>query len=572
VTLEMPDSYSVVNNSGSKIKVFAAGIEYDFLISNGENIEAYHIDLRDKIDKSSLSVDIDYTIDGNPYKDELINGRTNKDVVLEITGDNLSKVSFNGSEVTSAPFKYTFTENEIVNIVAKDSLGNEESFKTAVDFIDKTAVRAGLFSLYTRPTKDNITLQFLSNKEVDVLTIKKDGGNYTSVLDGNNVSKYEFDVDNNGIYAVGYRDRLGNTNTVEFEVKNFDKEKPKVKLLYNDSAEQKFTKDNVYVKVALIDESSEPGGIFVKNTVAGDMGYLFEENGSFTFIVSDEAGNETEITAVVSNIDRVPPSYSLVYSENELTNKDVTASIHVGESGFKILNQDILRNDSGDISVNGQDIIFKFSDNGYYKLDIGDQADNRTTILGRVLNIDRIAPSLEFVKPYIVTKVGEMPELNDYIAFDSHSGDLRKSVTITPLDVTSEGMKTVQYRVSDEAGNETMLERDILVIGKDFTVVVDGKENPKSYISDREYTDIQIYNFIESAYVKAQIGEDGALKKGAFKQVDAAYGRVIDNTMDGKPGSGSIKFYGEKYGWHTFYVQDENRNTKKFTVYISNVR
>lgn len=572
VTLEMPGSYSVVNNSGSKSKVFAAGIEYDFLISNGEDIKAYHIDLRDKINKSSLSVDMDYTIDGKPYKDELINGRTNQDVVLTITGDNLSKVSFNGSEVTSAPYKYTFTQNEIINIVAKDSLGNEESFKTAVDFIDKTPVRAGLFSLYTRPTKDNITLQFLSNKAVDIISIKKDDANYTSVIDGDSVFKYEFDVDNNGTYSLKYEDELGNENTVEFTVENFDRKAPKLKLLYNESETLGLTKKDVYVKVALVDEDSEVGGIKVLNTIAGELGYLFKENGSFTFRVSDAAGNISEITAVVNNIDRTPPSVEVNYSETGLTNNDVRATVAVGESGFKILNKDISSNNNENVSIDGNNINFTFTDNGYYKLDLCDKAENKTTVVLRVLNIDRVSPTMKFEEAYIVTQKGQMPKLDDYFAFDSHSGDITADVIVSDLDISTEGKKTVQYRVSDEAGNETVVDREILVVGDDFTIVVDGEIDPIPYVTEKDTTDIKIFNFTESAFVKYGIGKDGSLKDSQFKQNNSVFAIVNDTTRDGKTGTEAVEFYGEEYGWHTVYIQDVNRRTKKFTVYITKVR
>jgi hypothetical protein len=255
-----------------------------------------------------------------------------------------------------------------------------------------------------------------------------------------------------------------------------------------------------------------------------------------------------------------------------LTNNDVRATVAVGEGGFKILKKDISSNNNENVRIDGNNINFTFTDNGYYKLDLCDQADNKTTVVLRVLNIDRVSPTMKFEEAYIVTQKGQMPKLDDYFAFDSHSGDISADVTVSDLDISTEGKKTVQYRVSDEAGNETVVDREILVVGDDFTIVVDGEIDPIPYVTEKDTTDIKIFNFTESAFVKYGIGKDGTLKDSKFKQNNSVFATLNDTTRDGKAGAGSVAFYGEEYGWHTVYIQDVNRSTKKFTVYITKVR
>ncbi|WP_066496192.1 immunoglobulin-like domain-containing protein [Abyssisolibacter fermentans] len=573
VTLNMPDGYNVVNNSGKNTRTFVVGMKYDFLISNGINIDKFSIDLTNTIKKSGPALKLKYTINSEDYIDKLVDGKTSKNVLLTITSDdNISKVEFDGVEVISEPFSYEFTQNKVVTVVATDNIGNTSFLKASVDCIDKEPVRAGLFSLYTMPTnEENIKLQFLSTKRVDVLEIKKNGSTYKEVENGESVDKYEFNVDNNGRYSVRYKDDIGNENTVNLVVSNFDREAPKVKLTYNGEATKSFTKEDVLVTVQLKDAEQELDGIKVLNTIGNIDSYLFKENGKFTYRVSDTAGNITEITANVDNIDREPPSYTINYSETELTKKDVIVTVTVDENNYKILNKDINRSINKNVTVNGRDISVKFDDNGYYQLSISDIAGNAETILLRVRNIDRIKPTIELLNKYVVTLNGEMPDLNDFIAYDTHDGNVDDKVNISRLNVTTPGDKTITYTVSDTAGNETEVDRIVKVVGNDFTVIVDGKENPVPFISLNEEVDIKVFNFIENFETKF-LRASGAVKDGVFKQGGQALDKVYDTIDDLKPGKSEMKFSASQTGWHTIYIRDLNRQTSSFTIYFTKTK
>ncbi|WP_113671933.1 hypothetical protein [Vallitalea guaymasensis] len=578
VTLNLPEEYDIVNNSGKNTRTFVVGIKYDFLISNGINIDKYSIDLTNTIKKTGPVINLNYTIDGENYVNKLLNGKTSKNVLLTITSDDdIKKVEFDGVEDNKAPFSYEFTENKVITIVATDEIGNTSIIKTSVDYIDKEPVRAGLFSLYTSPTKESkIKLQFLATKPVDILEIKKEGSFYNTVENGSEVDKYEFDVDNNGTYSVRYRDDIGNENTVELAVSNFDREAPIVKLIYNGEASKKFTKDNVLVTVQLVNEEQESDGIRVLNTIGNNDSYLFTENGEFTFRVTDAAGNVTDIEAKVDNIDRTPPSYDITYSETKLTKNDVMVTVTIDEDNYKILNKDIdqSNNDNSvnkNVIVNGRNIAVKFDDNGYYQLSISDEAGNMKTVLLRVRNIDRIEPTIEFLNDYVVTLNGEIPDLNDFIAYDTHDGNIDDKVTISDLEVTTEGDKTITYTVSDTAGNIVDVDRIVKVVGDDFAVIVDGQEVSVPFITDNRETDIKIFNLIENSIVK-YIKGSGAVKDGEFKQGGQVFDTIYDDVDDGRSGKGELKFSVDKTGWYTIYIQDYNRQTRSITIYFTKTK
>ncbi|MCT4598905.1 MAG: DUF5011 domain-containing protein [Vallitalea sp.] len=575
VTVNIPEGYYIVNNSGKNKRLFVVGMEYDFLISNGINIGKFSVDLTNTIKKSGPKLKLEYTIGGKIYTEALVNGKTNQNVLITVTSDdNISKVVFDSVEDSEAPYSYEFSENKIINIVATDTIGNTTTLKASIDCIDKEPVRAGLFSLYTKPTKDNIKLQFLATKPVDIIEVRKNGNIDPHQNVSNNVDKYEFIVNDNGTYSVKYRDDIGNEKVVSLEVNNIDRTAPNIKLLYNGKETKPVTNDTVMVSVELVNKSQEPHGIKVLNTIGNSNSYLFKENGKFTFRVSDMAGNVTEKEVIITSIDREPIAYKLTYSETNLTKNDIVATIAIdkNEKNYRILNSDIDQDNmvnsvNKKVNITGNIISITFDDNGYYQLFLSDEAGNKSTILLRVKNIDRIKPTLKFKNDYVVTRKGVMPKLNDVIAYDTHDGDIKEKVNIEVLDVSTEGDKTIAYTVSDTAGNTVTLNRVIKVISEDdYTVVIDGKINPKSFYSNGEETDIKVFNFVENATIKYI---EGKVKDGEFKQNGQVYSILLDTIDDNKLGSEEIKLSFDKSGWYTIYIMDLNRQTASFSVWIT---
>ncbi|MCT4543331.1 MAG: DUF5011 domain-containing protein [Vallitalea sp.] len=574
VTINVPEGYYIVNNSGKNKRLFVVGMEYDFLISNGINIDKFNVDLTNTIKKSGPKLKLNYTIGDKPYKDQLVNGKTSQNVLLTITSDDdISKVVFDSEEDTEKPYTYEFNENKIINIIATDVMGNTTILKTSIDCIDKDPVRASLFSLYTKPTKDDIKLQFLATKEVNILEVKKDGKIIKQEVNIKK-DKYEFIVKDNGTYSVKYRDDIGNEKTVSLEVNNIDRIAPNIKLLYNGKETMPVTNDSVMVSVKLVNENQEPYGIKVLNTIGNTNSYLFKENGKFTFRVSDMAGNITEKDAIINSIDRDPVSYTVTYSETNFTKNNVIATVAIDEKekNYKILNSDIDQDNiensvNKKVKIEGNKIKVTFDDNGYYLLYVSDEAGNKSTILLRVRNIDRIKPTLKFKKDYVVTKKGVMPKLDDVIAYDTHDGDIKEKVNITPLDISTEGDQEITYTVSDRAGNTVSLKRVVKVVSDvNYTVVVDGKINPKPYRSTNEETDIKVFNFVENTTIKYI---KGIVKDGEFKQNGQVYSKLLDTIDDSKLGNEEVKLSLDKLGWYTIYIIDLNRQKASFSVYFT---
>lgn len=80
-------------------------------------------------------------------------------------------------------------------------------------------------------------------------------------------------------------------------------------------------------------------GITIKNNNGKDS-YIFKENGKFTFEFVDEAGNVGSAVAIVSNIDKILPTATIKYSNEEETNESVIATLTNESEPITILNND----------------------------------------------------------------------------------------------------------------------------------------------------------------------------------------------------------------------------------------
>ncbi|MBR1966543.1 MAG: AIDA repeat-containing protein, partial [Lentisphaeria bacterium] len=110
-----------------------------------------------------------------------------------------------------------------------------------------------------------------------------------------------------------------------------------------------------------------------------------ETNGTYTFRVTDVAGNVTEKTFEVTNIDKVAPTLEITGNAVEWTNKDIILTAVVNDGTVEFFN--------GEIWLSGN--TFTISENGTYRFKVSDEAGNVTEQEVIVDKIDKIAPTLE---------------------------------------------------------------------------------------------------------------------------------------------------------------------------------
>jgi hypothetical protein len=124
----------------------------------------------------------------------------------------------------------------------------------------------------------------------------------------------------------------------------------------------------------------------IKTTATGD--YTVSQNGTYTFIVYDVAGNTLTLQETVTNIDKTPPTGSLSHNPTDWVIDYVkihwTASD--SQSGF---NRVVLPDGTSTTNASGD---FTVTDNGTYTFTLYDNVGNSRILTENINNIDKIMP------------------------------------------------------------------------------------------------------------------------------------------------------------------------------------
>lgn len=496
------------------------------------------------IDKTSPDGEMQYsTVD-----------RTNKNVIVTIQAtdnsgelvqvvhpDNVIKLE------SDEAAQYEIEENGIYEFILVDPAGNTKALTATVNNIDKNLPTADINYSNTAITNKNVEIRLTLSEEATVthpegLLVKESGGNII------------YEASKNGEYAFIITDIAGNVNTFTASIGNIDKTPPVGYVTYSTKT---LTNKNVNVTVFADEE-------FAVSNNFNQIERVFYENGSYTFIITDLAGNISQVKAEVNNIDKTPPKVSIKYSTKELTNKNVVAVV-VSDEEFIVLN-------------NGGKTTFEFTQNGSFLFEIADPICNSTTVYANVNNIDKTPPviALDVADPLVfaVAPSGSSKayedelrenikrELQKYTAFDSTDGDLISKVTydINVIDLLKPGTYEIIYSVSDKAGNTGVASRSVTMVDrKTFKTFVNGFDpTTEQMIFNTSKLKFNVMNPKGNLVIKWKEGywSEGSMKSMA-NLVEAAGEEYI--------------FEANKAGFYTFLIQDQERNTAFLQVFVQNV-
>ena len=328
-----------------------------------------------------------------------ITALTNQDVTVS------AAFTDNSNEFTSKLFsidggqtweEYTegvkFTANGAVQFKAVDKAGNitvTEAFK--VENIDKEkptiAVAADPAALTNQDVK--LTATFTDNsQQFASQQFSLDGGATWTAYDAQTGVKLEA----NGTVQFKAVDAAGNESDVaSFTVDYIDKVPPTAPVAEADKTEQ--TNGKVVVSATFSQDSVEKKYSTDGGTTWTDYtdGIEFTENGAVVFKATDEAGNVSETTYEVKNIDKVAPVVTASADITAPTNTDVVVTVSVTDDASQIaLTEYKLTN--GDWTVYPADGV-KFEQNGVVQFRATDAAGNTSEAVEfKVENIDKVAP------------------------------------------------------------------------------------------------------------------------------------------------------------------------------------
>ena len=295
----------------------------------------------------------------------------------------------NGSE------KYFHTSFSIPNNIsngkhffqvwAADSCGNMSAPVTVYFNVNKDVTApTGTHSINpTNWTNGDVTITLNTTDDMSgVKRIKKPDGSYIYSVSTIYV------VSANGSYTFVLEDNVGNTRNYTVTINNIDKTAPTGSLSHSPT---NWVNTDVKIHWSVADANSGvkqiklPDGT-IKTTATGD--YTVSQNGTYTFVVYDVAGNTLTLQETVTNIDKTPPTGSLSHNPTDWVIDYVkihwTASD--SQSGF---NRVVLPDGTSTTNASGD---FTVTDNGTYTFTLYDNVGNSRILTENINNIDKIMP------------------------------------------------------------------------------------------------------------------------------------------------------------------------------------
>lgn len=248
-----------------------------------------------------------------------------------------------------------------------------------------------------------------------------------------------------GTYTVTYSAGVfGAQGTVQRTVTVVDTTPPEITLV---TVEGSYTKPG---------KAYEEEGYSAVDLLDGDVTALVErteEEGTVTYSVTDAAGNAASVTRQIRYDDPVAPVITLD-GDSAITMEKGTVFEEPGYTATDDCDGDITDRVSVEILEDG--ISYSVSDN----------YGNITAVFREIRWVDTLAPELTLSgEGEITIKAGQSFTDPGATAIDQGDGDLTGSVQVDgQVDIYHAGDYTLNYSVTDAAGNTTTLTRSIHVV------------------------------------------------------------------------------------------------------------
>lgn len=256
---------------------------------------------------------------------------TSKAVTISLSDTTASGMQYQISGGTwqsyNAPFAYSFTANSTITVTARDKWSNTSTTKTiSANGIDITPPT--IAAMTKSPPK------LWHNADV---TITISGGTDTE----SGIKGYQYQVgdsawqnynipliiEDSAAVKAKTVDNVGNASALASIAVWIDREKPYARHTLSKTS---WTNSTIQITVTADDDSSGVASITLpdKSAVAtSTANYIATVNGTYTFVIADEAGNSFNYDVVISNIEAAPPTATHRLDPDAWTNGAVRITV-----------------------------------------------------------------------------------------------------------------------------------------------------------------------------------------------------------------------------------------------------
>lgn len=478
--LKWKGNVEIQNNGGSSLYTFTENGSFDFeILDTNNNTQSTVRAQVYNIDREVLLPVISYSTTALTNESVILTLKpkeavtiTNSDITPSMEGDN---------------YIYTIDNNGTYTFEVEDTIGNTASFDVEIDYIDKKPPTIGV----------KISNEELTNQPVAVEIFEENG---EEIIVTNNPGNCKRIFEENESFTFMVQDLAGNMVEKTVNIDNIDRTPPKAAITYST---EKLTKEPVVATI----KSADSDTINILNNRKNNI-VEFRDNGTFSFYISDEAGNTAYVKASVNNIDKEPPNIVFNDRESLIFTKDKVISD--GDFRDYVVNDNMSQKSNIGVSI----------DKGSFDIAAAGEYDITYTLT------DEAGNSKEVVRKAIVIDHGAVRAFVNGIPLNEDNTVVTNKDSIN-LDVYNhQGAYTIKWYCGKLPQNQMKTKGNR----------IDGNEIPLVSVDKEQYNKLHELYYDE------------------FKEDFEKYFKDQ---------------YTFKYkGWITIYLQDQERNTKLIYVYV----
>ena len=387
------------------------------------------------------------------------------------------KLTASGGSLTGEGGSYTFTAtaNGSYTFTAVDKDGNQATANAYVEKIIGNiapAIRAGQPQVSSGTATAAISADPNGGAAITSVT-GSEGCTVAPQGDGN----YLLITSANGTYTVTATNALGKTAQTTLTVSGIDSTPP---VIGEPSVSYSEDRKTATVSLSVTDEGGVASVTFAgieMSASGGSYQALVSQNGSYTVVAVDQAGNQQSATVQVSGIDLTPPSIQ-VTSANNTWQKSQTVTFSVTDENSGVSAVQVTKDGAPVAYTESSGYQFIASANGTYVIAATDKAGNQSTQSVTITTVDATAPAApsltnggkpvnayngkedsvyktdatSFAVSYQKAAEGESPVT---VKAKVDSGEYTALSADAPKVTLTAGTHTVKIKTVDAAGNES---------------------------------------------------------------------------------------------------------------------
>lgn len=383
------------------------------------------------------------------------------EIMDEIAGKYVSNyTSLNGTTAFATEHTLSFENNIDTNYSLIDEMGRMTDLPIKINWIDRSKPYVPNENIKFKIGGTEFDGKYTNAQSADIEVRLPDTGVFNEYVLSNIPSGAVADSDNRG-----FKMTITDNGNVEFDVSNpsgtdtaayrqvyvvdkFDRQAPEYTVLYSPSKPSGGTKVNTDVTVSIDDIKDNRSA--VSDISVSAQQYTFTENGDYTFTLTDEAGNKTEIPVTIDYIDKSPTELTVKFKSGDTVLNDSVFTLTADEADYKNAKYTYMYNDTKYLKNDIEAIVmYKGIQVGILKIsDSGEYTFSYTASNGSVGTVSISGALLDKEAPKTVTEYVYNPSAAN--SKDSVTAKVTVSDNITAAD----SIRLISVSGRDNDGNE----------------------------------------------------------------------------------------------------------------------